>query len=107
MAEKHDAEVEILIVVDEIKTAPDWMREYSEKLKEQGEEILTKTFNKATKQKPNIKISNCLAEGYASEEILKCAKKRHHEAIGNDEEITEELKGLIDQILPMFEEMLE
>ncbi len=81
MAEKHDAKVEILTVVDEVKMAPDWAREYSEKLREQSEEVLTKAFSKAVKQKPNIKISKCLAEGYASEEILKRAEKGHHDLI--------------------------
>ncbi len=81
MAEKHDAKVEILTVVDEVKMAPDWAREYSEKLREQGEETLASTFSKAVKQKPNIKISKCLAEGYASEEILIRAEKGHHDLI--------------------------
>jgi nucleotide-binding universal stress UspA family protein len=81
MAEKHDAKVEILTVVDEVKMAPDWAREYSEKLREQSEEVLTKAFSKAVKQKPNIKISKCLAEGYASEEILKYVEKGHHDLI--------------------------
>ena len=81
MAEKHDAKVEILTVVDEVKMAPDWAREYSEKLREQGEEVLASTFSKAVKQKPNIKISKRLAEGYASEEILKCAEVGHHDLI--------------------------
>ena len=81
MAEKHDAKVEILIVIDKVKMAPDWAREYSEKLREQAEEALTSTFSKAVKQKPNIKISKCLAEGYASEEILKCVEKGHHDLI--------------------------
>ena len=81
MAEKHDAKVEILTVVDEVKMAPDWAREYSEKLREQGEEALASTFSKAVRQKPNIRISKCLAEGYASEEILKCAEKGHHDLI--------------------------
>jgi len=81
MAEKHDAKVEILTVVDEVKMAPDWAREYSEKLREQGEETLASTFSKAVKQKPNIKISKCLAEGYASEEILKRAENGHHDLI--------------------------
>ena len=81
MAEIHEAKVEILTVVDEVKTAPDWAREYSEKLKEQGEEVLAKTFSRAVKQKPNLKISKRLAEGYASEEILKCAEKGHHDLI--------------------------
>jgi nucleotide-binding universal stress UspA family protein len=81
MAEKYEAKVEILTVVDEVKTSPDWAREYSEKLREQGEEVLEKTFSKAVKQKPNIKISKRIAEGYTSEEILKCAKKGHHDLI--------------------------
>ena len=81
MAEKHDAKVEILTVVDEVKMAPDWAREYSEKLREQGEEVLARSFSKSVKQKPNIRISKCLAEGYASEEILKCAEKGHHDLI--------------------------
>lgn len=81
MAEKHDAKVEVLTVIDEVKMAPDWAREYSEKLREQGEEVLTSTFSKAVKQKPNIKISKCLSEGYASEEILKRAEKGHHDLI--------------------------
>ena len=81
LAEKHDAQVEIFTVVDEVKIAPDWVREYSEKLREQGEEVLTSTFSKAVKQKPNLKVSKCLAEGYASEEILKCAEKGHHDLI--------------------------
>ncbi len=81
MAEKHDAKVEILTVVDEVKTSPDWAREYSEKLKEQGEEVLAKTFSKAVKQKPNIKISKRLAEGYTSEKILECAENGHHDLI--------------------------
>ena len=81
MADKHDAKVEILTVVDEVKMAPDWAREYSEKLREQGEEVLASTFSKSVKQKPNIRISKCLAEGYASEEILKCAEKGHHDLI--------------------------
>ena len=81
LAEKHDANVEILTVVDEVKMAPDWAREYSEKLREQSEDVLTKAFSKAVKEKPNIKISKCLAEGYASEEIVKCAEKGHHDLI--------------------------
>ena len=81
MAEIHDAKVEILTVVDEVKMAPDWARDYSEKLREQGEEVLTSTFSKAVKQKPNLKISKRLAEGYASEEIVKCAEKGHHDLI--------------------------
>ncbi len=81
LAEKHDANVEILTVVDEVKMAPDWAREYSEKLREQSEDVLTKAFSKAVKEKPNIKISKCLAEGYASEEIVKCAEKGYHDLI--------------------------
>ena len=81
MAEKHDARVEILTVVNEVRMAPDWALEYSEKLREQGKEVLTSTFSKAVKKKPNLKISKCLAEGYASEEILKCAEKGHHDLI--------------------------
>ena len=81
LAEIHDAKVEIMTVVDEVKMAPDWAREYSEKLREQDEDVLTSTFSKAVKEKPNIKISKCLAEGYASEEILKCAEKGHHDLI--------------------------
>jgi len=81
MAEKYDAKVEIMTVVNEVKMAPDWAREYSEKLREQGEEILTSIFSKAVKQKPDLDISKCLAEGYASEEILKCAERGHHDLI--------------------------
>ena len=81
MAEIHDAKVDILTVIDEVNLAPDWAREYSEKLREQGEEVLTKIFSMAVKQKPNLEISKCLAEGYASEEILKCAGKGHHDLI--------------------------
>ena len=81
LAEKHGAKVEILTVIDEVNLAPDWAREYSEKLREQGEEVLTNTFSKAVKEKPNLEISKCLAEGYASEEILKCAEKGHHDLI--------------------------
>jgi nucleotide-binding universal stress UspA family protein len=81
LAEIHDAKVEIMTVVNEVKMAPDWAREYSEKLREQDEDVLTSTFSKAVKEKPNIKISKCLAEGYASEEILKCAEKGHHDLI--------------------------
>ena len=81
MAEKHDAKVEILTVINEVKMAPDWAREYSEKLREQGEEVLNSTFSKAVKQKPGIEISKCIAEGYVSEEILKCAEKGHHDLI--------------------------
>ncbi len=81
LAEIHDAKVELMTVVNEVKMAPDWAREYSEKLREQDEDVLTSTFSKAVKEKPNIKISKCLAEGYASEEILKCAEKGHHDLI--------------------------
>ena len=81
LAEIHDAKVELMTVVDEVKMAPDWAREYSEKLREQDEDVLTSIFSKAVKEKPNIKISKCLAEGYASEEILKCAEKGHHDLI--------------------------
>jgi len=81
LAEIHDAKVELMTVVDEVKMAPDWAREYSEKLREQDEGVLTSTFSKAVKEKPNIKISKCIAEGYASEEILKCAEKGHHDLI--------------------------
>ena len=81
MGEKHDAKVEIITVVDELTTAPDWAREYSEKLREHGEEILAKTYENAVKLKPNLKISKSLAEGYASEEILKCAEKGDHDLI--------------------------
>ena len=81
MAEKYDAKVEILTVVNEVKMAPDWAREYSEKLREQGEEVLESTFSKAVKQKPGVEISKCLAEGYVSEEILKCAEKGNHDLI--------------------------
>jgi len=81
LAEIHDAKVELMTVVDEVKMAPDWAREYSEKLREQDEDVLTSTFSKAVKEKPNIKISKCIAEGYASEEILKCAEKGHHDLI--------------------------
>ena len=81
LAEIHDAKVDIVTVVDEVKLAPDWVREYSEKLREQGEKVLTSTFSKAVKEKPNLKVSKCLAEGYASEEILKCAEKGRHDLI--------------------------
>ena len=36
---------------------------------------------KAVKQKPSLKISKRLAEGYDSEEILKDAEKGHHDLI--------------------------
>jgi nucleotide-binding universal stress UspA family protein len=55
--------------------------EYSEKLREQGKEVLESTFSKALKKKPNLEISTSLAEGYASEEILKCAEEGHHDLI--------------------------
>lgn len=81
MGEKHDAKIEIVTVVDEVTPAPDWAREYSEKLREHGEEILAKTYGKAVRLKPNLDISQSLAEGYASEEILKCAEKGGHNLI--------------------------
>jgi nucleotide-binding universal stress UspA family protein len=81
MAEIHDAKVEILTVIDEVNLAPDWAREHSENLRERGEEVLASTFSKAVNENPNLEISKCLAEGYASEEILKCAEEGHHDLI--------------------------
>ena len=62
IAEMHKADVEIITVVPEIVTSPDWVKKYTEKTKENNEKMLSKTLKKAQDYKPKIKIRARLEE---------------------------------------------
>ena len=81
IAEKHEADVEIMTVVPEVVTTPKWMKDYTEQMKEKGEEMLTKTLRKAKGEKPDINISKRLEEGIIIPKILEVAKKGKHDII--------------------------
>jgi nucleotide-binding universal stress UspA family protein len=73
MAEICDADVEVLTVVPEVVNDPDWMRDYTEKMRENGEEVLSKALRKAEEGKPGIRVSKRLEEGFADLKILEVA----------------------------------
>ncbi len=81
MAEKCEAGIEILTVVPEVVSSPDWMKEYTEKMKEKSEEMLSESFRKAKEIKPDIDISKRLEEGLTVEKILETAEKGNHDMI--------------------------
>ena len=81
LAEKHEASVEILTVVPSLITDPEWMKEYTEKMKEHGGEMLSETFSRAKENKPDIIISKRLEEGVTVPKILEIAKKGNHDII--------------------------
>ena len=73
LAETCDADVEVLTVVPEVVSTPDWMRDYTEKMRENGEEVLSKALKKADEEKPGIRVSKRLEEGFADLKILEVA----------------------------------
>lgn len=81
MAEKCEAGIEILTVVPEVVSSPDWMKEYTEKMKEKSEEMLSESFRMAKEIKPDINISKRLEEGLTVEKILEIAERGNHDMI--------------------------
>lgn len=81
MAEKHEACIEILTVVPGLVNDPEWMKVYTEKMKENGEVMLSETLIKAKESKPEIKISKRLKEGVTVPKILEIAKEGNHDVI--------------------------
>ena len=81
MAEKHDACIEILTVVPGLVDDPEWMKVYTDKMKENGELMLSEAFNKAKETKPEIKISKSLEEGVTVPKILEEAEEENHDII--------------------------
>ena len=81
LAERCDADVEVLTVVPEVVYTPDWMRDYTEKMKENGEELLSKALRRAEEDKPGLRVSKRLEEGFADLKILEVAKKGRFDII--------------------------
>ena len=81
MAEKCEAGIEILTVVPEVVSSPDWMKEYTEKMKEKSEEMLSESFRMAKEIKPDINISKRLEEGLTVEKLLEIAERGNHDMI--------------------------
>ena len=81
IAEKCEAGIEILTVVPEVVSSPDWMKEYTEKMKEKSEEMLSESFRMAKEIKPDIDISKRLEEGLTVEKILEIAERGNHDMI--------------------------
>ena len=75
LAEMCNADVEVLTVVPEVVNDPDWMKDYTEKMKEKGEEVLSKALRKAEEDKRGIRVSKRLEEGFTELKILEVAKK--------------------------------
>jgi len=81
MAEKHEACIEILTVVPGLVTDPEWMKVYTEKMKENGEVMLSEALKKVKESKPEIKISKRLEEGVTVPKILEIATEGKHDVI--------------------------
>ena len=81
MAEKCEAGIEILTVVPEVVSSPDWMKEYTEKMKEKSEEMLSESFRMAKEIILDINISKRLEEGLTVEKILEIAERGNHDMI--------------------------
>ena len=81
IAEKHEACIEILTVVPGLVNDPEWMKVYTEKMKENGEVMLSEALRKAKESKPEIKISKRLEEGVTVPKILEIAKEGNHDII--------------------------
>jgi nucleotide-binding universal stress UspA family protein len=75
LAGQLGAEVEILIVVPETVETPEWMREYTLKMKEEGERTISKAAEGAREAHPDVTVTKELEEGYATEKILEAANK--------------------------------
>ncbi len=80
LAEKVGASVTILTVVPEVVADPDWMRDYTLKMKEEGERILSDALEKA-KALQGVSVTTELREGYVAEVILEAANSRDHDII--------------------------
>ena len=81
MANMCHADLKIITVVPELVDEPDWMKDYTEKMKENGNVMLSNTFNKAKESNPELKISKNLMEGDIVTMILDCAKKGNYDLI--------------------------
>lgn len=81
LAEKVGAAVTILTVVPEVVTDPDWMRDYTLKMKEEGEKILSDALEKAGEARQGVSVTTELREGYVAEVILETAKSGDHDII--------------------------
>jgi nucleotide-binding universal stress UspA family protein len=81
MADNCHANVVILTVVPEIVGEPDWMNEYTVKMRENGDELLTDLLRKARDSKPTLDISKRLAEGSIAPKILEVAEEGSHDII--------------------------
>lgn len=81
LAEQLGAEVEILTVVPETVETPEWMREYTLKMKEEGERMISKAAEGARGAHPNVTVTKELEEGYAAEKILETVKRRNFDLI--------------------------
>ena len=81
IAERCNADVEVLTVVPEVVSDPEWMKEYTEKMKEEGEITLLKAHNKTKEEKPDINITVRLEEGHTALKILEIAEKGSHDII--------------------------
>jgi nucleotide-binding universal stress UspA family protein len=73
LAETCDADVEVLTVVPEVVNSPEWMKDYTEKMKEKGEELLSKALRRAEEDRLGIRASKRLVEGSADLKILEVA----------------------------------
>jgi nucleotide-binding universal stress UspA family protein len=80
LAEKVGASVTILTVVPEVVADPDWMRDYTLKMKEEGERILSDALEKA-KGRQGVSVTTELREGYVAEVILEAANSGDHDII--------------------------
>jgi len=78
IAEKHEASVEILTVVPSLITDPEWMKVYTEKMREQGGEMLSQALSKSKEYKPDVIISKRVEEGVVVLKILEIAEKGNH-----------------------------
>ena len=81
LAEICDADVEVLTVVPEVVNDPDWMRDYTEKMRENGEEVLSKALRKVGEEKPSIRVSKRLEEGFTDLKILEVADEGEFDII--------------------------
>ena len=81
LAEKVGASVTILTVVPEVVTDPDWMRDYTLKMKEEGEKILSEALEKAGEARQGVSVTTELREGYVAEVILEAANSGDHDII--------------------------
>jgi nucleotide-binding universal stress UspA family protein len=98
LAEKYDATIKILNVVDTPAMAryaatptltgatapvaiPVWVSTYAKESKAKSEKMLSETLEKAKKIKPDLKISTKLVEGRPADQIVETAKEGNFDII--------------------------